>query len=96
MKKRNETDRLALALKMWGLLEEVTFEPKSGTRARGQGKSLRGAAFQAEGTAWVKVLRCKPAWHWKKSWETGVAGVSEHREEAGREERGSVGGGMRV
>lgn len=32
-------------------------------------------SFQLEGTAWAKVLGCKPAWHWKNTMETGVAGV---------------------
>lgn len=69
-------------------MKEVAFEPKSGTGARGQGKSPRGTAFQAEGRAWTKVLRCAPVWHWKNSLETGVAGVSTGEVEG--EKKGEV------
>lgn len=63
---------MALVLKMWGLLEEVTFEPRSLRVGKGQGESL-GEAFQAERRTWAKVLWFEPAWYWKNSMETGVA-----------------------
>ena len=64
---------MALALRMWGLLEEVTFETTSGRGGRGQGES-GGNSLPGRGT-WAKVPRYKLAWHWENSMETRVAGV---------------------
>jgi len=46
---------------MWGLLEEVTFEPRSGKGGRGKGENPRGTAFQLEGRAWAKTPKGEEA-----------------------------------